>query len=719
MDKKQGVMTTLQWRINVFPERMVFHPVNRWVLFSSYSGAIQLLDCNQRYLIGYYDAHIGNVHALDFHKSKPLFVSGGNDSKIKVWNYNTGKCLCTFEAHAGKVRSTFFHHKYPWILSASDDKTIRIWNWQSRSNVAVMKGHKEGVRCARFHPTQDLIVSVSRDKTLRIWDISSLTIQQRSPSTPSPDAMMNRPPKIPSKTVRLKVPEEGKTGRIDWCSFHPDPSKELCVTVEVGCIRMWKMDAEVGLRQVSKLDTYYRFRYATFSPQGDMVVVHGRGAEKIYDLDLKVELFEQTMNVCKIPIKDVHQTERIFVGYHRSRLVVFKLEKERPIFTVVNDHILFIKGTHIHKYNMLTQETSVLATLKPRPDLTTFYHKIHCHSYEEDQPCQVVVTMRKKYSNAGAVDLYNIDGSGGLGSGGPVRTAAKTGIFVGEKRYAVCDGTSAKLLVDGAEQQPGTAIPAKEIHESYDGRLFVTNLEEDDEDDVSSVFELSLWDGDECKQMAKIRKSDFKHVVVSGNREYIAYIGSNTITICDGKLNVLRTIVEQRKIKSAIWTEDGVLLYTTQLHAKYALLGPRNQKQIHECETTTIGTLRGIWYIAAVRNDTVFWLNTRSEVEHFKVDPREFRFKLAVMKNERDAILASAQELGYLRWAEISLLIKRGHYGLALMNVFRRSSLKRRAEFQSSSWKSSYYALFIIVSLIAFVWMLISNGSLSLFSLFS
>jgi coatomer subunit alpha len=84
-------------------------------------------------LIDRFEEHDGPVRGIDFHKTQPLFVSGGDDYKIKVWSYQTRRCLFTLNGHLDYVRTVFFHHELPWIVSSSDDQTIRIWNWQNRS----------------------------------------------------------------------------------------------------------------------------------------------------------------------------------------------------------------------------------------------------------------------------------------------------------------------------------------------------------------------------------------------------------------------------------------------------------------------------------------------------------------------------------------------------------------------------------------------------------
>lgn len=84
-------------------------------------------------LIDRFEEHDGPVRGIDFHKTQPLFVSGGDDYKIKVWSHQSRRCLFTLNGHLDYVRTVFFHHELPWIVSASDDQTIRIWNWQNRS----------------------------------------------------------------------------------------------------------------------------------------------------------------------------------------------------------------------------------------------------------------------------------------------------------------------------------------------------------------------------------------------------------------------------------------------------------------------------------------------------------------------------------------------------------------------------------------------------------
>jgi coatomer protein complex subunit alpha (xenin) len=54
-----------------------FHPKRPWILASLHSGVIQLWDYRMGTLIDRFDEHDGPVRGVHFHKSQPLFVSGG------------------------------------------------------------------------------------------------------------------------------------------------------------------------------------------------------------------------------------------------------------------------------------------------------------------------------------------------------------------------------------------------------------------------------------------------------------------------------------------------------------------------------------------------------------------------------------------------------------------------------------------------------------------
>lgn len=63
---------------------IAFHSKRPWLLTSLHNGLIQLWDYRVCTLIDKFDEHEGPVRGISFHNQQPLFVSGGDDYKIKV-----------------------------------------------------------------------------------------------------------------------------------------------------------------------------------------------------------------------------------------------------------------------------------------------------------------------------------------------------------------------------------------------------------------------------------------------------------------------------------------------------------------------------------------------------------------------------------------------------------------------------------------------------------
>lgn len=194
----------------------------------------------------------GPVRGIAFHSTQPLFVSGGDDYKVRVWNYKTKKCLFTLNGHMDYVRTVYFHHEYPWIISASDDQTIRIWNWQSRKCIALLTGHNHYVMSAQFHPTLNYIVSASMDQTIRVWDISGLVKKNRA--TPGTMPFTDNSPfgrgspqidRFGISDINVKYVLEGHDRGVNWATFHPTMPLILSGGDDRQ-VKLWRMSGNIN-----------------------------------------------------------------------------------------------------------------------------------------------------------------------------------------------------------------------------------------------------------------------------------------------------------------------------------------------------------------------------------------------------------------------------------------------------------------------------------------
>jgi len=71
--------------------------------------------------------------------------------------------------------------------------------------------------------------------------------------------------------------------------------------------------------------------------------------------------------------------------------------------------------------------------------------------------------------------------------------------------------------------------------------------------------------------MAHAKVSQCKAVVWSADMSHLALLSKHAVTLCDRKLQILCYVKESTKIKSGVWDESGVFIYTTSNHIKYCI----------------------------------------------------------------------------------------------------------------------------------------------------
>ena len=178
-----------------------------------------------------------------------MIASGGDDYRIKVWDYKLRRCLFTLLGHLDYIRTVSFHFEYPWLVSASDDQTIRIWNWQSRTCISVLTGHNHYVMCAGFHPKDDLVVSASLDQTVRVWDTTGLRKKSMrsqggadSPTGEGSGAVASRvnTDLFGGTDAVVEYVLEGHDRGVNWACFHPTMPLVASVADD-RVVKLWRM----------------------------------------------------------------------------------------------------------------------------------------------------------------------------------------------------------------------------------------------------------------------------------------------------------------------------------------------------------------------------------------------------------------------------------------------------------------------------------------------
>ena len=197
------------------------------------------------------EEHNYAVRSVAFSPDGKRIVSGGTDSKIRIWNSETGELVHTLREIIKfyRVNSVAFSPDGERIVSGGTDSKIRIWNVGTGQVERVFQGHdyrlnRTGVRSVAFSPDGKRIVSGGGDATTRIWN---------------------------AKTGELvHTLRERETGE-DVCSVAFSPDGKHIVSGGGDGMRIW--NAETGnLVARSSRGFSTTMRSVAFSPDGKRVV---------------------------------------------------------------------------------------------------------------------------------------------------------------------------------------------------------------------------------------------------------------------------------------------------------------------------------------------------------------------------------------------------------------------------------------------------------------
>ncbi|SMN19888.1 similar to Saccharomyces cerevisiae YDL145C COP1 Alpha subunit of COPI vesicle coatomer complex, which surrounds transport vesicles in the early secretory pathway [Maudiozyma saulgeensis] len=630
---------------------IAFHPSRPWVLVALFSSTIQLWDYRMGTLLHRFEGHEGPVRGVDFHPTQPIFASTGDDTTIKIWSLDTNKCIHTFTGHLDYVRTVFFHNELPWLITASDDQTIRIWNWQNRKEIACLTGHNHFVMCAQFHPTEDLIVSASLDETVRVWDISGLRKKHSAPGAMSVEDQMIAQQNLLDGgfgDYLVKFILEGHTRGVNWASFHPT----LPLIVSGGDdrqVKLWRMSATKAWEVDTCRGHTNNVDCVTFHPHQNLILSAGEDKTlRIWDLDKRVPVKQFKRENDRFWLIASHPNINLFGAAHDSGVMIFKLDRERPCSTIYQNQLFFVnKQKLVQSFDFQKGVSSLpYVSLKSIGQIWSAFRNI---SYNPSQHSLLVNEANDKF----ALVLLPKEPTGQVDPTGVIEDSGNFATFVARNRFVVYNKYSESIEIRNLENKTTKSIkiddPIKDIVYGGPGNVLLLHPRE-----------VVLYDVQQGKKLASITAKNVKYVSWSNDGQYVALMSKHTITLATKKLELINSMHETIRIKSAAWDETGVLIYSTLNHIRYSLLnGDRG----------IIKTLENTLYITRVKDKYVYTLNRDGEVEILSIDPTEYRFKKALVNKNFPEVLRIIKNSNLVGQNIISYLQKSGYPEIALQFV--------------------------------------------------
>lgn len=98
------------------------------------------------------EGHGWDVKTVEWHPRSSLVASGSKDNLVKLWDpRGAGGCLSTLYGHKNTVTKLTWNMNGNWLLTASRDQLIKMYDIRAMKEITSLKGHnKEVTRCAMF-----------------------------------------------------------------------------------------------------------------------------------------------------------------------------------------------------------------------------------------------------------------------------------------------------------------------------------------------------------------------------------------------------------------------------------------------------------------------------------------------------------------------------------------------------------------------------------------
>ncbi|ESK90725.1 coatomer alpha subunit [Moniliophthora roreri MCA 2997] len=623
---------------------LAFHPTQPLLAAALHNGSVQLWNYRMGVLVDRFDEHEGPVRGVHFHPSRALLVTGGDDYKIKVWDIRpqNRRCLFTLHGHLDYVRTVQFHHEMPWIISTSDDQTIRIWNSTSRNCIAVLTGHSHYVMSGFFHPKDDLVVSASMDQTVRVWDISGL--RKGSPNTGGSQF------ETFDTFSTVKYVLEGHDRGVNYAVFHP--TLPLIISAaDDRTIKIWRMSETKAWEVDSCRGHFNNVSSALFHPKHELIVSCGEDKTvRVWDLAKRTAIQTFRREHDRFWVLASHPNLNLFAAGHDSGLIVFKLERERPAFSVHQDTLYYIRDKYVRSYDF--NSASDIGLLSVRK-LGSPYVPPRTLSFNPAERAVIATTS----SDNGLYELTSLPGQGQT-QGGEVKDSSVDGkkgsgqsaIFVARNRFAVLNKTNQVIEVrDLSNSVVKTIKPPVQTNEIFYGGTACLIL--------SSTSSVVLYDIQQQKTIAEINSPPVKYVVWNSDSSLVALMSKHTITIANRTFTQHSLIHETIRIKSGAWDDSGVFIYSTLNHVKYCL---------SQGDHGVICTLDNPVYLTRVKGKTIHCLDRSARPRTITFDPTEYRFKLALLKNNYEEMLYIIKTSTLMGQSIIAYLQQKGFPEIAL-----------------------------------------------------
>jgi len=116
--------------------------------------------------------HDTSVTSLVFSRDGTWLASGGSNGDIKLWHYETGRCIHKLLKICDSSVASLAFSPDGSLLAAGDGTTIRVFGMRSGALLKEFLGHSHTVTSLHFSEDANFLISASEDGDIRVWDFA-------------------------------------------------------------------------------------------------------------------------------------------------------------------------------------------------------------------------------------------------------------------------------------------------------------------------------------------------------------------------------------------------------------------------------------------------------------------------------------------------------------------------------------------------------------------